>query len=896
MGNAQLRRTLEKEKVTEIITEAPQQEQEIQNMVSPLEEALLTEHEESRQELNIQQNAELTGQIRRQVPPAQANGTAQGVPVQEESPASMTFKERQQERRKARAARRASPAGSAASYDMVAALRTRDAEKSNSAAPHKELVKKSGVDGRVLRSFSRGYQEKGIINRRPATEQDRINKEADDRFYEDYCSKDVRRRKPHLERIVNEMINIRFTPQMLTERYLRANMRQIAEISHKMMCLNNVMSDSVNAPFFEKLDPYRKEALERSFQIFVPFEAALLATLQKQGVDFNLRNGGFIAEENKEFIEDGEERADSAVQSFQETIGEYERTMADLKAEQKHRVRISASSFAAQMDAQEALLERMKPGLGLEEWEETGRMFRQSHTLFRLNEPDEQNLATAKTLLEIDRLRGEKPSEDLYNRARALALPRVERIMACDVDDLAFLTDEALMVRNAEINELFMDSMALNDLMEIKHPLVTEGGANGTAPTLRDELVEYRSDEFFYKISMLRGLQERARVLAIDRALEEKDTSWADLLTRQERAALDEKQLGDWTWLHLNESEGMLKAARENRARVMAPGTREFQMTFYQNAVKIKASNKLRDAGNPLLQELADLWSGKTMEAERIRKRLNEENYYSLKYDKKELAAKIEAKEIKNENIEEPLFRSYLSFMGTEAAQKLLTPETAREMILNLGAGAGMYREGEWKEPALDEKGQIKRNKHGKAVWAKAPQMDEAEKEERLAKAQEKNERGIAVHREVMRAQFDMLTRRYGNRMEEMTLEEIMLHQAEIARDFQENQLAYHMEDNYPDYLDLTRPEDLLLKKRIEYYNFIGVAMTSAMNFVFEPHVMYESGQQMQDELRKVLKESFDRSSQEIKEAYEWLTANDRAFVHGREWSQGVRVPGENEG
>ncbi|MCD8241167.1 MAG: hypothetical protein LUD73_01860, partial [Lachnospiraceae bacterium] len=681
--------TLNKTKSAEPVSIQVQQTetQQVNTAAAPGAEVLLTRNVETQRER--QQNATLNQEIRRELSAAQAQEAAAGTPIQEERPAQMRYKQRRREKKKAEAARKGSPAGNAVSYDMLTALQSRSEEKCNAEAPHKQRIAESGVDSRVLRAFTKGYQ---LRRRRPATAQDAANKAADDQFYADYCSNDVMKRKPHLERMVTELTNIHFVPEMFTERYLREHMKEMGELASKMLCMDNVMNDPINRPFFENLDPYRKAALDAGFRrIFIPFQTALLQTTAKYGVNFN-RNK-YYGHEEREPIEMGEATAEDAKRLYQDSIGGYEEELANLKEEQAQRVRDTAGAYAARMDAGVALLRRMQndPWLGLQPGEEYSPFFSRSHVLLQMgDEFYEQNLETMRTLLEVKRLGDARPSRDLYERVRTLVAPRVEKVMSCDVEALAFLTDEALMLHSAELGELFLDNMFVDDLMKILHPSATAPLENNPTPALKDELTEPGGSEFAYKQNMIHGLFERSRALASRRYMETEGTT-EGLFSMAEKQRGVEENPQRWAEERLDVGTRMVEANSEQRVQRLTPGTEAFQKMITRNTEKIMVLRSILDAASPLISARADLRDEKTPEAKKVMRRLKYKDYYSLRSSQ----AELRQLGIEDNDIREPLFRSFTGFMGTEAARKLLTPEKARAMILDLGAGAEMHK-GEW--------------------------------------------------------------------------------------------------------------------------------------------------------------------------------------------------------
>ena len=116
------------------------------------------------------------------------------------------------------------------------------------------------VDIKVLDAFITGYKTNEEGN--PLNEQEVERKRKDDTFLEDYCSGDLQRRLPHLERMKNELLNIRLSPDMLTETYMERHAVELYDIVAKMTYFENVEKDPINAPFFENLPAVERKLLK----------------------------------------------------------------------------------------------------------------------------------------------------------------------------------------------------------------------------------------------------------------------------------------------------------------------------------------------------------------------------------------------------------------------------------------------------------------------------------------------------------------------------------------------------------------------------------------------------------------------------------------------------------
>lgn len=122
-----------------------------------------------------------------------------------------------------------------------------------------EQGEESSSTGKALKAFTTGY--KTNKHGKPLNEQENAKKLRDDKFMEDYSSGELQRRLPHLERIKNEMLNIRISPDMLTDTYMERHAAEVYGILAKMTYFQNVQNDAVNAPYFKKLPEHEKKLL-----------------------------------------------------------------------------------------------------------------------------------------------------------------------------------------------------------------------------------------------------------------------------------------------------------------------------------------------------------------------------------------------------------------------------------------------------------------------------------------------------------------------------------------------------------------------------------------------------------------------------------------------------------
>jgi hypothetical protein len=117
-------------------------------------------------------------------------------------------------------------------------------------------------DGRVLRTFARGYDVNG--NGEPATAEDLADKEADAKFIADYASGDAALRAPHLDRIVEELVHSDITEDrladMMTDEHMYANSARLYNLVSKGCYMQNMKKE--NPEYFNSLPAFYKARLD----------------------------------------------------------------------------------------------------------------------------------------------------------------------------------------------------------------------------------------------------------------------------------------------------------------------------------------------------------------------------------------------------------------------------------------------------------------------------------------------------------------------------------------------------------------------------------------------------------------------------------------------------------
>ena len=824
----------------EMLEAQPQLEEQVRETQTPVE----TERETG-------ENAALAAQVQQQFPAAHAEMAAPGAPVQEEVATKMTWKERRRERKHAEKARAACPVGTAATYDMVKQISRLNTAKENTVRNHAELIQRQQVDRRVLRAFAFPYQ----VNKKgqPATKEDEAAKQQSDLFVQDYCSNDLQRRQPHLERIVNELLAVQCSPDMLSPQNLRKNAAQLRALGDKMVYLENLMRDPVNRPYFDRMDPVRRERLEMSFEtLYVPFVAAMTTQFQKNGVEPN--TGRYFGYEETAAIELGQNAGDQLLNEFCTGLRRRQAEEIAIAARHVTRVRDCAQDYARRMADNTRALERVKADLrlGLRPEERTSPFLTQAVTLMKPGEEHlEENLEMVRTCLELGRVgHAARPTPALYQRARDMLAPRVHRVLDCDVEHFAQMDDRALLASAPQLNELCMDHMFVSDLMKLQHPY--QRWSNATPMTLRDDLVGQRMVEYDYKVTLLRGLADRARGLALQQQGQMGPLPEENYLTAGERHALAGKTVEQFIAERLELGTREIEAAKARYKDLRTPGTRAFQEWATDLLMKGAMQTAVYNLNFQIMEQ--EFWGRRTPELDRVMSRVRDLHYFSLAYSPQELQEMGIPKDIG-----EPIFRSFASTASMEAVVRLMSPEEFRQMVLDLGAGGNLTYE-------------------------------TATREQREA-AVAQNARGLAAYKRVVRAQFDMMERRYGDRLEHITVRELCDYYSSLALDFSNIQVLLNMATKYPGFINPDDPEDQLLLQQINYYVIIGGTALAGLISVLGGDVKADA------DLEKRVVQTIDKD-RITAQAAAYLKANREGFQHKQaiDWNQKVLLPVKDVG
>ena len=129
-----------------------------------------------------------------------------------------------------------------------------------------KALKEAGVSDtgdyqRLARMLLKGYEQDE--NGNPINEEAKKNKEADDKFIEDYTSMKLEKRIPHLHQYINHALNVKFDLANYTEDNLYARSSDlILDILHIVNYQNYIIEDKMNKSYLDTLPDTIKQRFE----------------------------------------------------------------------------------------------------------------------------------------------------------------------------------------------------------------------------------------------------------------------------------------------------------------------------------------------------------------------------------------------------------------------------------------------------------------------------------------------------------------------------------------------------------------------------------------------------------------------------------------------------------
>ncbi len=232
-------------------------------------------------------NVQLMGHAERQMPQLQANQTAAGQPQQMQAPAKQTYKQKREEKRRDRKAKRINPEADHVTYQIAKDMKHLNEERGNSlTAEQIARAEEANVDRRVLKVFVHGYKKDR--NGNPASEDDARDKAEDERFLDDYLSCDVERRRPHLDRITKELLDANITEDMFSRAYLEHHSAEMKVLADRLTYYENIFRDPVNAPYFDNLPQLQRDLINaRIISVYAAVGNKFANSMAENGYDSN---------------------------------------------------------------------------------------------------------------------------------------------------------------------------------------------------------------------------------------------------------------------------------------------------------------------------------------------------------------------------------------------------------------------------------------------------------------------------------------------------------------------------------------------------------------------------------------------------------------------------------
>ena len=249
---------------------------------------------------NLERNQTLISQVYAGMPPQIATNYAQASFKPLQAPAKETYKQKKERKRQEKLAKEAYKEADHFSFGMVQSLqKTRDnLNNSVNSLPENlvDQIQDNNIDTRVIKCYCNGF--KVNANGQPATWVDQNIKDIDMEFCEDYASKDLTKRRPHLDHILGQLLNTEISMDMFSYSHLKEHAGEVRLMCTRFTYFKNVYEDPINKPYFEELSPKLKELIKiRILDQYEPMNQALAALLGSKAVNINdsdyIKNEGF---------------------------------------------------------------------------------------------------------------------------------------------------------------------------------------------------------------------------------------------------------------------------------------------------------------------------------------------------------------------------------------------------------------------------------------------------------------------------------------------------------------------------------------------------------------------------------------------------------------------------
>lgn len=208
---------------------------------------------------------------------------ARGEPAQEQAPAQLTYKQRREQERKLKKARKGTARGTIESYELHEKMNAYLRGRGNSLKGYESKIDEQGSDKRIIRVFCDGYQKTALG--RPATQEDRLRRDQDAKFIEDYISNDLKRREPHLEYFRRQLMDYPVSYDTISDANILQNADEIYKIANRAYYYENMRKDPINAAYFARLSPEELAVMDKKMKLLSDIGTYLTAKAQSLGVE-----------------------------------------------------------------------------------------------------------------------------------------------------------------------------------------------------------------------------------------------------------------------------------------------------------------------------------------------------------------------------------------------------------------------------------------------------------------------------------------------------------------------------------------------------------------------------------------------------------------------------------
>lgn len=253
-------------------------------------------------------------QMRAHAPHVDVNAVAPVPQPPVQAPAAQEgYKARREREKKRKEARKICPVGDEYTMDMAREINQSNACRHLCQTPELvEMAHATHSDMRALKVFCNDFKldKKG----QPATEEDEQIMLDNQKFMSDYASGNAELRKPHLDRITQQMLSIHLTPDMFSPENMVKHAAEYKHLGDMFTYIENTQKE--NPDYFDALPQLQKDLLRSQTTVGVAFTSALAQHMNARGIDFN--HGEVYS--SMEPIEIGQAMREPLTQQYQQSL------------------------------------------------------------------------------------------------------------------------------------------------------------------------------------------------------------------------------------------------------------------------------------------------------------------------------------------------------------------------------------------------------------------------------------------------------------------------------------------------------------------------------------------------------------------------------------------------